>query len=286
MRLVHWPALFAAALVAPLLAACEVMTAPPLPDGAARFDPPPAYQLWWAMTQQCSARPGALASINWYVVPGAHSLEVEGKRVDGYWTSAGNTIVLAEDAMMDPSLVRHEMLHALARVTAHPRDYFLGRCGGVVVCISSCLADAGPPPPANPAALRVSPSELEIGVTLTSANPSPALYGGYFAITVTVRNPRNQPVIVTLPPSSDAGPPVSFEYRVEFDGGVTMYNDRAWDEGVLRFGPGETKRHTFDFHARGVSGITGRGGLGPGTYRFRTAFGGVWAPTVPTITLR
>jgi hypothetical protein len=281
MRLVHWLAL----LVLPLLAACEVMTAPPLPAGAARFEAPPAYQLWWAMTQECSARPGSLASIEWYVVPGAHSLDIEGKHVDGYWTSAGNAIVLAEDAMMDASLVRHEMLHALERVTAHPRDYFLGRCGGVVVCISSCLAEAGPPPPGNPAALLVSPSELEIGLAVTPESPSRARYGGYFAVTVTVRNPRNQPVVVSLPASSDGGAPVTFACRVEASSAASAYSDRLADEGVLRFGPGETKHRTYDFYVRDVAGLTARGGLGPGTYRFRTAFGGVWSASAPTITL-
>jgi len=281
MRLLRWPVL----LVLPLLAACEAATAPVLPDGAVRFEPPSVYRLWWAMTQECSTRRGAFESVDWYVVPGARSLEVEGKRVDAYWTSPGNTIVLAEDAVLDASLVRHEMLHSLERVAGHPRDYFLGSCGGVVVCISNCLAEAGPPPPENPAALRVSPGELVVDVVVTPQNPSRAQYGGYFTATVAVHNPRSQPVVVTLPASTDDGAPVTFEYRVEGNGAVTQYSDRVSDEGVLRFAPGETKRRAYDFYVRETSGMTMYGGLGPGTYRFRGAFGGVWAATVPTVTV-
>jgi hypothetical protein len=281
MRLLRWSAL----LTVPLLAACEVATAPVLPDGAVRFEPPPAYRLWWAMTQECSGRPGSFTAVDWYVVPGAHFLDVEGKRVDGYWTAPGNTIVLAESAVMDAALVRHEMLHALIRVTSHPRESFLGRCGGVVVCISSCLAEAGPPPPPDPAALHVSPTGLEVNVLVTPERPARALYGGYFTLTVTVHNPRDQAVVVTLPPSADAGPPVTFEYRIEGSGLAAAYNDRAWDESVIRFGPGETKRRVYDFRMTDVSGLIGRDGLGPGTYQFRAAYGGVWAATSPTVTL-
>jgi hypothetical protein len=140
-------------------------------------------------------------------------------------------------------------------------------------------------PPASPAALRVAPDALEVGVSISPERPSPGLDGGYFTMTVTVRNPRNEAVVVALPPPTDAGPSVSFEYRLEYAGGSSQHNDRALDDAVTRFGPGEIKRQVYDFHVTGTYGFMGRDGLGPGTYRFRAAYGRNWAVSPPTVTL-
>jgi hypothetical protein len=272
-----------ALLAAPVLFGCEAPAAPYLVDGAQRFDPPPAYQLWWEMTQECSGRQGLLGNVQWYFVPGARTLTVDGRTVEGYWTS-GNAIVLAGAVILKGPLVRHEMLHALQDAGGHPREFFLGRCGGVVACDAQCAAEAGPLPPADPAMARVGPEALEISVTVTPDPPSEARYGGYFVMTVTARNPHDHPLVITLPPPTDAGPSVSFEYRIEHPGGYTESNERAWDDGVTRFAPGETKRHVFDFHAVGADESTLGGGLRPGTYDLRGAYGARWAPAV-TVTL-
>jgi hypothetical protein len=281
MRPVRWPALLLLALVV----ACDTPLAPVLPDDAQRFQPPPAYHLWWEMTLQCSGRRAPLSGVRWYLVPGAHTVEVNGERYAGYWSSAGNSIVLAEGAMLDGSLVRHEMLHALIKVGGHPREEFLGRCGGVVECVERCIADAEPLEPAHPTVSRVEPDALEVEALVSPEAPSRAQYGGYFTMTVTARNPRSHPVVVALPPSADAGPPLTFEYRVEFPGGYSRKNVRAWDDGVTRFAPGETKRYVFDFRMIDAYGIASNGGFGPGTYTFRGAYGNRWVATSRTITL-
>jgi hypothetical protein len=281
MRLVRWARL----LPLPFLVACDIPTAPALPDGAEPFSPPPAFDLWWSMAQGCAGMSGALADVHWYVVPGARWVIVEGERYDGVWYKSGNRIVLAEDAMLDGPLVRHEMLHALAGVGHHSRDLFLARCGGVVSCDGACLDDAGTLPPPDLAVARVDPEALEVEVVLSPQAPSRSRYGGYFTMTVTARNPRDHPVVVTLPPPSDAGPSLSFEYRIELTAGSLMSNDRAWDDGVTRFAAGEVKRRVFDFYMTESEGIRGDGGLGPDTYRFRGAYGGHWAAVFPTVTL-
>ena len=267
-----------------LVAACERPVAPVLVDGARRFEPPPVYQLWWRMTLDCSGRPVPRSAVRWYFVPGAQLVQVNGQQYAGYWSSAGNSIVLAEEVVLNGVLVRHEMLHALVGVGDHPRAEFLGRCGGVVECDERCIADAGPLAPVDPAVARVAPDALEIHVAVDPAAPSRAKYGGHFALTVTARNPQSVPVVVTLPLSTDAGPPITFEYRIEHLGGYFESNDRAWDDGVTRFAPGETKRRVFDFHMVGAEQSTLGGGVRPGTYDLRGAFGRQWAPAT-TITL-
>jgi hypothetical protein len=278
MRFVGWAAL----LAVPLVFGCESPAAPHLVEGAQRFEPPPVYQLWWAMTQECSGSRGVLANVRWYYVAGAQTLPVNGQQVQGYWTS-GNVIVLAEPAMLNGSLVRHEMLHSLQEGSGHSREFFLNRCAGVVVCEGGCVEDAEPLPPLDPAAVHVGPEALEIGVQTRPQTPSPTLYDGYFTVTVTARNPRSEPVIVTLPSTTFGEPATTFEYRVETAAGGVAGSVQAWDASVTRFTPGETKRQVFDFHLYKPG--SNAGGFGSGTYRFLGAFGGRWGTTAAAVTV-
>jgi hypothetical protein len=281
MRFVTWPALL---LTAALLVGCERPAAPVLVEGAERFSPPPAYQLWWEVTQECAGRRGLFSRVRWYYVPGARTLLVNGQRVEGYWTSAGNTIVLAEAALLKGPLVRHEMLHALQDGDGHPREFFLRRCGGVVVCDGAC-ADEEPLPPPNPALTRAEPNGLEIGVEIWPEAPSLGLYGGYLTLTVTARNPRADSVIVTLPGTMFGEPGTSFEYVVEDQVGATGGSARAWDDGVVRFAPGEVKRHVFDFRLYNADGSGPAVILSPGTQRLYGAYGGHWSSQSRTVTV-
>jgi hypothetical protein len=267
-----------------LVAACGSPAEPILAEGAQRFSPPPPYQLWWDMTMECSGRRAPLSGVRWYYVPGARTVEVNGERYAGYWSSAGNAIVLAEESTLRGPLVRHEMLHSLAGTAGHPRAEFLGRCGGIVECDERCVAEAEPLPPVDATTARVGPDALEIEIAVRPQVPSPAQYGGHFALTVIARNPGGQPVVVTLPPPIDGGRPVVFEYRIEHSGGLLEGSVHAHDESVTRFAPGETKRHVFDFHRVGAEGSTLDGGVRPGTYDLRGAYGGRWAPPT-TVTL-
>jgi hypothetical protein len=172
------------------------------------------------------------------------------------------------------------MLHALLRAGGHPRSAFIAHCGGVVVCTKDCITDAGPAPQADPAAKLVAPSALDIGVEVTPGAPSSSANGGNFMMVVTARNSSASPVIVQLPPSGDAGPSVSFSYDIIGSSFGASYDMRAEVPEVTRFAPLEAKRFIFDFHIG--QGET-RYYESPGTFQFKGAYGGVWAPNPPTV---
>ena len=271
-------------LLLPLLGACETPAAPVLVDGAERFEPPPVYQLWWDMVAACSGQRARLGGVKWYVVRGASTVELHGDRYAGYWSEPGNAIVLAEAAMTDGSLVRHEMVHSLIGQAGHSRAHFLERCGGLVVCDQRCVADAGALPPLDASMTRVGADVLEVDIEVMPVIPSVALFGGYFTVTVTAHNPWPNAIAVRLPPSTDAGASVSFEYEFAH-GGISQFNDRALDDGVTRFAPGETKRRVYDFHIVSPGESAANGGLQAGTYEFRGAYGGHWASRTATVIL-
>ncbi len=127
------------------------------------------------MTEACSDLSGSLANVSWFAVPDAPK---------SYFSVSGNRIVLSADSRLDGGHVRHEMLHALLRAGGHPRQYFLERCGGVVNCDESCIADAEPPPRDDPNTARVTPEELEVSFEVAPASPSHAENGGFFTVTV------------------------------------------------------------------------------------------------------
>jgi hypothetical protein len=112
---------------------CQMATDPALPGDAVRFVPPPVYAQWWATTEACSGIKGSLDAIQFYKVPNASTIpDNTYGEVAAYWSPASNRIVLADFYEMQGQLVRHEMLHALLRVSGHPSEYFQGRCADVV----------------------------------------------------------------------------------------------------------------------------------------------------------
>lgn len=222
-----------------------------------------------------------MAAISWYYVPGASTIPHESGLATGWWSASGNKIVLAGDARHHGDVVRHEMLHALLRQGGHPRARFIDNCGGVVVCTGTCLTYEGAPPD-DPGAEHVHPSELEISVEIVPTTPRSALLDGHFMMVISARNPAPGAVIVDLPPSGDAGPPVSFGYRTVHQFGYEQYDMRADAVEVTRFRPGEEKRFIFDFRNR--PGDT-RYDKPPLTYRFEGRYGDAWATNPPTITV-
>ena len=277
--------LLALALLAPALGslvACAEIFDPPLPANTRGFAPPAVYSLWWSMTEQCSGLKGSMNAVDWYVVPGEAYLMTEGRAIGGYWSRGSNRIVLAEGAWQDGGLVRHEMLHALLRGGKHPRKAFLERCGGIVVCVEQCLEDAGPAPQPAVTIRRVVAESLATDVRIDPPVPAPSTYDGHFMLTVTATNPYRDSIRVVLPPSFDSNPSASFSYELTGNGRQVFFNDRAWDNEVTLFGPGETKREVFDLVAEplrpaaaSAAAVTGRHVV-PGTYLFRGAFGLRW----------
>jgi hypothetical protein len=259
------------AIVLAAFAACGSITDPQLPSGTRRFTPPPVYQTWWSMAQECSGRDGSLSNVEWYVVSGVADFEHQGRMVSGYWSKASNRIVVAEKAVFDGPLVRHEMLHALEHDVDHERSPFLERCGGVVVCITSCLTEAGRPPAPRPGLARVPAESMLIDVKVNPAEPGQRIDEGHFRLTITVHNPRRDSVVVLLPSSRDAAPPAAFSFVVRSETMGLWYEDRAWDPGMTTFGPGETRRAVYDF--RTAAKFDGLRALPPGSYNVRGGFG-------------
>lgn len=266
-----------------VVVACESPLAS-LPEGAQRFEAPSSYALWWTMTESCSGLSGDLESVRWYVVPGVSSFRLDdGSIVAGYWQAAARRIVLAGESQFQGDIVRHEMLHALlGSAKHHPRAAFREKCQGVVSCYGQCVSDGGPAAPLDPAAVTVVPADLTIDIEVSPASPSSAVQDGHFALVISVTNPQPVPVVVALPPSGDAGPPGSFSFRWDSEGGSAWYDMRAETPEVSRFAAGEVKRFFFDY--RNVPGPT-RYDVAPGTYEFRGAFGGEWSATSVAVTV-
>ena len=269
-----------AALILFLVEGCDP-TGSLLPPGAEPFTPPRVYEQWWQLTEQCSGLTGSFAAVSWYRVPGVADIPLgDGTLAGGEWDEGANRIVLAGNEELSGDLVRHEMLHALLRTPGHPRAAFISRCGGTVVCTQLCIRDAGPAPQPNPSAISVSATALEIGVEVTPSAPGSSINEGNFMMVVTARNPSSSPVIVQLPPSGDAGPPVSFSDDLVSPSRGQSYDMRAEVPEDTWFAPSEEKRFIFDFH---LGTGDSRYEAPPGTYRFNGAYGGVWAPNPPTV---
>lgn len=259
------------------VASCRSVVEPMLPAGAEPLVAPPVYATWWAMTEACAGVSGSLDRIHWYVLPGATRVPYPGRPdVISYWTSAGNSIVLAGAEALNGGNVRHEMLHALLRVAGHPREAFLGRCAGVVDCWRGCIADAGPPSPIDRAVPIVKPDQLRLGLVIAPAAPSAQTDSGFFTVTVTAANPLDHAIVVSLPNSSNGILGRSFTYRLQGSLGGIGDNMNALDSSEVFFAAGETKRHVFDIR---VGEKLGAGEVPPGEYSVGGSFGLVqpWA---------
>jgi len=264
------------------LAACRNLVDPDLPADAEQFTAPPVYARWWSMTESCSGFSGDLSAVTWFMVPGVSTVLLNGRAVEGYWSLAGNRIVIAGAGRLSGGIVRHEMLHALTKATGHPRSRFLGDCGGVVTCTEACISDAGPPPAPDPAAIQVGPEGLEVQVDIQPAAPSRAVDDGFFAVIVWVRNPTTTPVAVVLPPRPIGGSQSTFAFDFVGQSTVLSGNEVALDASVTTFAAGETKRHVFDFR---IANEVGSRSLAPGTYALRAGYGGHLVSAAPVVLL-
>ena len=262
------------------LAACRSLVDPDLPPNAAEFVPPPVYARWWAMTEACSRLSGDLSSISWFEVPGASTVLLDGKPVQGYWSFASNRIVIAGTGKLTGDIVRHEMLHALIQARGHPRAKFLEDCGGVVLCTEACISDAGPPPAPDPAAIQIGPEPLEVQVDVEPATPSRAVDDGFFALIVSVRNASTHPVVVVLPPRPIGAGSRTYSFDLAGQSFVLSGDEFALDPSVSTFVAGETKRHVFDFR---IGNDLASRNLPPGTYAVRAGYGGNLASHAPIV---
>ncbi len=257
-----------------VMVSCDNLVDPELPPSAVQFTPLPAYAVWWEMTEACSGRSSSLDAVQWYQVPDNVALEIDGKEVSAYWSAASNRIVVSSSVVRDGQVVRHEMLHALLRSKGHSRSEFLERCGGLVACTTQCIEDAGPSPAIAPFVPRVSPASMEVTTVVDPRPPRTSVNGGYFSVTVRVRNVAPNPVFVLLPTPANVGSPVSFSCRLAGIGGESS-DVLALDNSAATFAAGETKVHVFDFFIGDGARI---GQIFTGRYVLRGAYGGQAAP--------
>ncbi|MBC7562734.1 MAG: hypothetical protein H7305_07425 [Gemmatimonadaceae bacterium] len=173
-----------------------------------------------------------------------------GSEVGGYDDHDRNRVVLRGDLTLVGLIVRHEMLHAILRKTrGHPRAAFLEKCADTVLCEAQCVREGGLWPAQDPTA-RIGPAtRLVVRVTSPHDTVSRGDSASIFSATVLATNETGRALVVTLPPSEDAGPPVSFSYRVESLPLTLFFSDRATTPGVVRFAIGETKRFVVDIRA-------------------------------------
>jgi hypothetical protein len=260
----------------PGLMACSDVFAPPLPSDAEQFSPPAVYSTWWNMTQACSGITGSLGAVTWYKTDEPLSNPQTGDPIIGYWNSANNNIVLESGVMLDGEAVRHEMLHALVRKPGHPRNQFLGNCAGTVVCQGSCITDAGtyPPPPVSP--IHVTGDSLDITLSIDPANPTTAVDGGFFTITVFVRNLSSHwATVMPTPPVTDTAHSFNFDVRnTGAGGGGLIGGEVVLDPSERIFAPGESKKQVFDFR---IGDDAFEQQLIPGTYIARGGYSYYWS---------
>lgn len=241
-----------------IAAACQAPTEVSLPAKAQLIEAPPAYALWWQVTESCSGLTGDLSKVRFYVVPGVNTIADGSDQSLGMWYSSGNRIVLAGGHELDPRVVRHEMLHALIGPTngeGHPNEYFVQRCGGVVDCQNVCLTDGPPPPAPDMLATVLDPKQIQLELQLQPAAPSPTLYGGWLAVTVMATNPLDQPVWVSVPRAAPGrADGETFAYALQ---GAVAGSDYTLDEAVY-FTAHQTRRYTFDVPV-GTGDLAARG---------------------------
>ena len=240
----------------------------PLPPDAASMQPRAVYERWWAMTEQCSGRSGELSAVRWYQAPG-DQVWLDGKRVQGYWASRGNAIVLAGNFTVDGGLVRHEMLHALLRERGHPRAQFLGACAGLVDCEDSCIEEASPW--SHPADATVVPLDSIELSTKSELLPPERDGDRFFTLRVQVTNPGTRSVLVAVPP--DVTEPPVFGYDVRGSNGGISLSQVASDSSRLFLAPHQTKEWLYEFL---VSDKLTYSSLPPGLYLVRGSYLDRW----------
>ena len=259
-----------------VLCACRDATAP-LPDGARRFEPPPVYARWWALTEGCAGRAGNFAAYSWYVVPGNYAPLPSNPYAAGYADVVARRIVLSESLWDSGGDVRHEMLHALlgreyardSPALVHPPEYFQGRCAGVVACPGPC-AEAGPAPltaPANAPELPL--SDLLLNIELLT---SPASWSGsdsILSIIVGVTNPNAEARWVSLEPSPAIAQPYTsyFSFQIARAGRDTQLVSlvQSVPTGRVPFAGHQARTSVHDINLRGFR-------LSPGEYIVGGAF--------------
>ena len=174
------------------IAACGWWSDNDFPESAVKFTPPAYFQTWWQVVELCSGRSAPFSEVAWYTAP--HSeLVVRGEPAFGAWFADRNRIALADENRESPSLVRHEMLHAILREGDHPPAYFHERCGDEVICGRECGVAMS-----LEHAHEIARQDLTVHVQLFPEMPSLTAQQGKATIVVHLRNPSNETVFARM----------------------------------------------------------------------------------------
>lgn len=230
-----------------LVVACD-STKSVLPDGLVAMSPPPRYGLWWSMVESCSGQSRAMSGVSWYVLPSGPLPN----GAQGSYYDDTRSIVLSQSGVNKPGVVRHEMLHAILRVPGHPRDQFLGRCDGFVICpVASC----GAPTVVSATGPRVDAQTMDTRFTVVPAEPSVSLNGGAMAVIVSITNPRAEDVWIRLAQSRLGEPYYTFGVLFDGDAAVTAENGVVSTGFQYGIAANATRQWVFDQTA--ISGTLG-----------------------------
>jgi len=235
----------------------------PFPTGAVRLSVPSQYAFWWRLTEACSGLTGDLSQIQWYTIPNVASFYLNSDTAyNGAWFPNGNRIVLADSSVNNGQAIRHEMLHALSRMTSHPADLFLTKCGGIVACSNIPCASAAPPAASAPI---LDASLFPVSVAVTPSIDADSGNAGWFVVTVSVKNPSAQPVRLHYAIDSAGDPyPVTFGVYSWPPLFSPDFIEPVDTNSLVGFAVGEVKRWTFDLNLgatpakpKGTYAITG-----------------------------
>jgi hypothetical protein len=200
------------------------------------------------MAKSCSGLSRDVSSVRWFSESADELRPGDGTgSIAGEWNAANNAIVLVNGAQSTPSIVRHEMLHALLVVSGHPADKFGRDCAGFVNCDGSCASELPARPPVDALSARVASSSLEITQRLVPAQIDFAKDpDGWFALVVEVRNPK--PYAVTVQLQSFPGRP---DIAATMGFAATRTGQQEYVNGnTLQLLAGETQRVVFDLKAK------------------------------------
>jgi hypothetical protein len=251
-----------------VVGSCDTLpTEPRFPADAVPLAVPDRYAVWWEVTEQCSGLSGRFADVHWYVIPNVTSFTVDREQYNGYWWLSGNRIVLAGGSILDGTLVRHEMLHALIKHDGHPRRYFVEQCGGVVICIEECRSEAGAPPASSPTAPIVGADHLVVRTFVapqTVPGGDALTRGQWLSVTVSATNASAEPVRVRIA-RTDGTLGRSFGFRLAplTGEGDPIVREMFPRDTLVGFGVGRTRRYVFDVQVN----VPGGPQLAPGAYR-------------------
>ena len=181
------------------------------------------------------------STIGWYKAAG---LTIRGEHAGGIWFEHKNRIVMSNAYIPDGFVVRHEMLHAILGMGAHPPDMFRIACADEVACGRACRDST-----ALPDAVEIPVGRLQVKADFFPASPSITEHGQRAVVVVHVRNPTISNVFVPASRFAQSGCAVGFQIasakldRVARRCRTFNYNPV---DGRVYFRRGENRRMVFE----------------------------------------